>query len=533
MNPRPLRSRIAHRALLVAALALMAAAVTVSCAVLGRSRKVQTIVTEAVSRRDIDQTVQATGTVEPVETVEIKSKASGQVLRMSVQVGSVVRAGDLLAQVDTVNVQNQYDQALASLRAAQANVEVTVAQKQRADELFSRAVITTDQHETATLAFANAQSDLVRARTNLEIARQALEDATVRAPSGGTVLSQPVVKGQVISSATQSVSGGTTILTMADLSRIQMRALVGETDIGSVRPGLPATVAVDAFPNRTFRGQVLKVEPQAVVQQSVTMFPVLVTIQNEGGVLLPGMNGEVTVYVNQRRDVLAVPLDAVRTVRELPAVATALGVDADSAQAQVQRQMEAWSAERARADSAADSSRGRAGWSGAAAGRLAAGASMGEAAGAARTRRDRRAGVGSQPGAEGAWRRGQGSGSTRSGGAGSGGGGLPGGGPPATMTGSNAGATADNGRSARQAQVVFVKTSGGLEARLVRLGISDYDYAQVLGGLKEGEEVALLSVAEAQAKRESDQTRLRQRMGSGVPGVGGSAGAGRGPSGGR
>ncbi len=499
MKPRALRSRIARPALLAVALVVVAAALGASCSFLGRSRKVSAVATEAVARRDIDQTVQATGTVEPVETVEIKSKASGQILRMPVEVGSVVRAGQLLAQIDTVNVQNQYDQALASLRAAQAGVEVTAAQKKRADELFSREVITTDQYESATLAYANSQSDLVRARSSLEIARQALEDATVRAPGNGTILAQPVVKGQVITSATQSMSGGTTLLMMADLNRIQMRALVGETDIGSVRPGQPATVAVDAFPNRTFRGQVVKVEPQAVVQQSVTMFPVLVTIENEDGLLLPGMNGEVTVYIEQRTGVLAVPLDAVRTVRELPAVATALGVNADSVKAQVERQVEVRRAARA----AADSTRGGGGWArGGEPGRGPGGAGAGS-----RDPGRGPAGDGARRGAAGAAGLSQG----------------PGGG------GGQHGA----GAGSRQAQVVFVKTPRGLEPRIVRLGISDFDYVQVVDGLEEGDEVALLSVAEVQVKRQSDQAQMRQRMGSGMPGVGSPpAGGGRGGPGG-
>lgn len=497
MKPRSLRSGIARPALLAVALVVVAV-IGVSCSMMGRSRKAATVVTEAVARRDIDQIVQATGTVEPVEKVEIKSKASGQILRMPVEVGSVVRAGQLLAQIDTVNVQNQFDQASASLRAAQAGVEVTAAQKKRADELFAREVITTDQFESATLAYANSQSDLVRARSSLEIARQALEDATVRAPGNGTILAQPVVKGQVITSATQSMSGGTTLLMMADLSRIQMRALVGETDIGSVRAGQPATVAVDAFPNRTFRGQVVKVEPQAVVQQAVTMFPVLVTIENEDGLLLPGMNGEVTVYIEQRTAVLAVPLDAVRTVRELPAVATALGVNADSVQAQVQRQVEA----RRAARMAADSTRGG--------GAVARGGEVGRGRGGDGARGE---GVGRSRGGAGARSGAAGAAGLRQG---------PGGG----------GQQGAGGMGGRQAQVVFVKTPRGLEPRIVRLGISDFDYVQVVDGLEEGDEVALLSVVEVQAKRQSDQAQMRQRMGSGMPGVGAPGGGGRGGPGG-
>jgi HlyD family secretion protein len=250
-----------------------------------------------VEKKTIEVTVEATGAVEPIDLIEVKSKASGQIVKMNVAVGSVVKSGDLLAQIDPRDVDNQYRQSAATMQAAQSSATIAAAQKKRADGLFAEGVITAPEHETADMANANAQAALVRARTDLDIARQRREDATVSAPANGTVLSQAVAVGQVIASATSSVSGGTTLLTMADLSRIRMRALVSESDIGNVRPGMPTTVTVDAFPNRSFQGTVEKIEPQAVIQQSVTMFPVLISLDNENGVLLPGMNGEVSVQV--------------------------------------------------------------------------------------------------------------------------------------------------------------------------------------------------------------------------------------------
>ena len=491
MNQHPSHSRL-MRPLAIAALVVAVVAVSLVVKAVRGRRSVMAVQTEAVARRDILQSVEATGTVEPVEIVEIKSKASGQILRMPVETGSVVKAGDLLAQIDTVNVQNSYDEAYAALRAAQANLDITRAQARRADELYARAVITTDQHESATLAHANAQSALVRSRSALSTARQALDDATVRAPSDGTILVQDVTKGQVIASATSSASGGTTLLKMADLSRVQMQALVGETDIGNVKAGMTASVTVDAFPNRTFVGRVLKIEPQAVVQQAVTMFPVLVSIANEDGLLLPGMNGEVTISISERTAVLAVPLDAVRTAKELPSMASTVGLNADSLRAQIQRQVAAALAER----------RGSGGFS----------------------MRD-------GPGGRGAWRP-RAAGARRLAGGRAGGAMSERGGAPGGDGRSGSSAAMASGSSTRaQTQVVLVKTSRGLEPRVVTLGISDYDHSEVLGGLKEGEEVALLSVAEVQAKRQSDQQQLRQRMGSGMPGVGGATG-GRALSGG-
>jgi HlyD family secretion protein len=478
-----------------------------------------------VGRQDVSVTIEATGTVEPINLVEVKSKASGQILRLLVDVGSQVKVGDLLAQIDPVDVKNQYTQALATLRAAQVKVDISGAQKKRADDLYAQQVTTADEHESATLDYANSEAQLVKARTDLDIARQRRDDATVRAPVAGTVLEKLVSAGQVISSATSSVSGGTSLLKMADLSRIRLRALVSETDIGSVRPGQPATVTVDAFPQRPFQGEVEKIEPQAVVQQSITMFPVLISISNEGGLLLPGMNGQVSMLVDQREGALAVPIDAVRTGRELPAVAAALGMNVDSLRAQLQRQQEARRAAGVAAGYGsgmrADSGSGmRAGsGSGARAG-SGSGARAGFGTGAAAGR-----GPGTRPRYGSGTAAGSGSGARAGSGSGAGAGSGSG---TAAGTGTSAGAGTGSAARANRAQFVFVKTAAGLELRLVRLGLTDFDYAEVLGGVKEGDEVALLSVAELQAKRKADQARIAQRIGSGVPGVPGAGGAGAG-----
>ena len=495
---------------------------------------VAAVATEPVSRRDISQTVEATGTVQAIEVVEIKSKASGQIIKMPVEIGSVVKTGDLLVQIDPLTVRNQYAQALAAEQAAAAQVQVTSTQKQRADDLLSREAMTATDHESAVLAAANALATLARAKSDLQIAKQALDDATVRAPSNGTVIEQDVTKGMVITSATSSPSGGTTILKMADLNRIEMNALVGETDIGNLRPGMSARVTVDAFPNHPFSGKVIKIEPQAVIQQSVTMFPVLVAIENENGQLLPGMNGEVTMDIASRTQVLAVPLDAIRTMREIPTIAISLGLNPDTLKAQVQRQIDARLAARARAGDSAQAHGGAgaaaagAAGTGGPGGRRWRGGANGAAGGSA-------AGGGGLGGGGFGGRGGNGGGGF--GGGGLGGGGFGGGGAGGGRFGANGG-SADPGASsaarAARAQLVMVQTAHGLEPRLVRIGISDFDYSEVLSGVEEGDQVALLSVAEQMAKRNQQKAQIAQRVGSGMPGSTPASGArGGGGGGGR
>jgi HlyD family secretion protein len=113
---------------------------------------------------------------------------------------------------------------------------------------------------------------------------------------------------------------------MADLGAVRIRALIDETDIGKVRPGMPARVTVAAYPNQPFEGEVTKIEPQAVVEQNVTMFSVLISIQNPEGLLLPGMNAEVEISVASRDDVLTVPVIALRTERDIAVTAGILGM---------------------------------------------------------------------------------------------------------------------------------------------------------------------------------------------------------------
>ncbi|MBA3259056.1 MAG: efflux RND transporter periplasmic adaptor subunit, partial [Gemmatimonadales bacterium] len=246
-----------------------------------------------LERRNIVVTAQATGTVQPDTVVEVKSKASGEIQELRVETGQVVKRGALMVLVDPRNPRNTLAQAAADLEVAQARLANATAQRRRADELFKSQSITEQEHEQAVLDFANARAEEVRARVAVDNAKDQLDDTNVRAPITGTIIEKSVERGQVISSPTRDVGGGTVLLKMADLNLVQVRTLVDETDIGKIQPGQSATVTVDAFPNRPFQGDVLKIEPQALTEQNVTKFPVQVRIDNRQGLLRPGMNAEV------------------------------------------------------------------------------------------------------------------------------------------------------------------------------------------------------------------------------------------------
>jgi HlyD family secretion protein len=218
---------------------------------------------------------------------------------------------------------------------AKAQLTNATSQKNRADELFKSQSITQQEHEQSLLDYADARAGVVRSQVAVDNSRIQLEDTDVRAPITGTIIEKDTERGQVISSATSNVSGGTTLMKMADLGLVQVRTLIDETDIGKIQPGQQATVTVDAFPNRPFPGTVLKIEPQAQTEQNVTMFPVSVRIDNKDGLLRPGMNAEVEVHVGRRDGVLAVPNAALRTQRDVGSAATVLGLSPDAVQKQL------------------------------------------------------------------------------------------------------------------------------------------------------------------------------------------------------
>jgi HlyD family secretion protein len=291
--------------------------------------------TADVEKRNIVVSATATGTIEPVLTVDVKSKASGEIIEMNVETGDEVKPHQLLARIDPREPRTALAQADADLQVAKAQLGNAKMEMARADTFYKRQIITQVEYENARLAYATANAAVVRAQSSLDNARDQMDDTEIRAPLAGTIIAKNVELGTVISSPTRDVGGGTVLLRMADLDTVQVRAMVDETDIGKIAPGLPATITVDAFPDRKFEGSVLKIEPLATVQQNVTMFPVLVRLGNPGHALKPGMNGEVEVHVGSRQGVLAIPYAALRTRQDVASAATVLGLDPQDVQQQL------------------------------------------------------------------------------------------------------------------------------------------------------------------------------------------------------
>lgn len=413
-----------------------------------------------VERRDIDLTVSAAGAIQPVLTVEVKSKASGEIIGMHVQSGADVRAGQLLAEVDQRIPRNVVEQASANLDVAQAQLSNAQMQVARADTLYKAQAITETEYETARLALASATAGVVRARTELRAARDALGDTRLLAPVSGTIIDKYVELGTVISSPTRDVGGGTVILTMANLDTVQLQAMVDETDIGKISPGLPVRITVDAYPRRPFQGTVLKIEPKAQVRQNVTMFPVMVNIVNPGHLLKPGMNAEFEVDVGHRSNVLAVPNAALRHEDDVAAAADWLGLDKKV----MKRRLARGDAPRPAADGG--------------------------------TRAERVATPPTPPAPQPA----------------------SGGSAAEQKTGSSAGVSLHDA-SGGESRVTFVLRKGRAMPVHVVVGLTDLDYTEVLSGLSEGDTVLILPTAGLVSELRKQQRKAQTRTAGGLPGL--------------
>ena len=313
--------------LILGALALAAAAVYFVRGRQDPKTSQRELPTAEAKRLDLEIVAEASGLLEPIRVVEVKSKASGEVLRVLVETGSKAAQGELLTEIDPRDVQNVLTQAEADLESARVRLKTVEAQRQRMEALRATGVVTQQELEASVDAAATARAALVRAETNLQLARERRKDVTIRAPIAGTILERSIEPGQIIASATSNVSGGTTLFKMADMSEMQVRTKVDETDIGKIHPGQEARVALEAYPGRNFIGEVIKIEPQAVVEQNVTLFPVLIRLKNPEGLLKPGMNAEVFVEIASRKDVITVPNTAVVSPREAVSAASVLGLD--------------------------------------------------------------------------------------------------------------------------------------------------------------------------------------------------------------
>lgn len=263
-----------------------------------------------VERGDFLTMVSASGVVIPIDRVEIKSKASGRIDNIPVEEGDFVEKGELVCRLDQTDVQAEVDQAKADLEIAEAELKQAQNSFERQQKLYDKGLISEEAYDQAALALAQAKGKMVRARISLDQANTSLNETVVRAPIDGVILQKYVEEGQIISSGISNVSGGSPIADIASMKNVYVEAGIDEIDVGKINIGQTAEVVAEAYPRMTFRGEIIRIAPEAKVEQNVTLFDVIIEVENKDGKLKSGMNATAEITIASQKDVLLVPTTA-------------------------------------------------------------------------------------------------------------------------------------------------------------------------------------------------------------------------------
>jgi HlyD family secretion protein len=264
---------------------------------------------DKVDRGDVVVSISATGTLNADTTVQVGSQVSGRLAKIYVDFNSVVKNGQLLAQIDPTFLQAALDQAKAGVFKAQATLNQAERDHKRNTDLFAKNLISQADMDASLTNYESAQASLRQAEALLEGAEVNLRYATINAPISGVVISRNVDVGQTVAASLQAP----TLFTIAnDLKKMQVQASVDEADIGSVRKGQMVSFRVDAYPEDTFEGAVSQVRLAPVITQNVVNYTVIINVANPDLKLMPGMTATVSIVVDKREDVLRVPVQAIR-----------------------------------------------------------------------------------------------------------------------------------------------------------------------------------------------------------------------------
>lgn len=287
------------------ALLAMAAMLVSSC-----GKKTEFTYSEAeASVQDITTSITATGTIEPVTKVDVGTQVSGIVSKLYVDYNSLVKAGDVIAELDRTNLMSDLSSAKANLTSAKSNLEYQKANHDRFKNLYDKGLVSANEYEQARLSYIQAQQTVNTQTQNVKRAETNLGYATITSPIDGVVLSKEVEEGQTVASSFNTP----TLFTIAkDLTDMRVIADVDEADIGDVKEGQRVTFTVDAFPDDTFNGLVTQVRQQATTTSNVVTYQVVISAPNEELKLKPGLTANVNIYTMEMPGVLAVPNHALR-----------------------------------------------------------------------------------------------------------------------------------------------------------------------------------------------------------------------------
>ncbi len=260
-----------------------------------------------VERGTFQIIVMANGVVKSIDRIEIKSKASGEMVELPVEEGDFISRGDLIARLDQKDERAEVAQAQADFDIAKAELKQAQSTFERRNKLFQDNLISEEEQGQIVLDLAVAKGKIIRTSTTLERAQERLSEAVVRAPIDGIILQKYVEKGQIIASGVSNVSGGTPIVDIANMSSVYIETGIDEIDIGKVQIGQFATVIADAYPDLEFNGKIVRIAPEARIEQNVTLFDLVVEVKNNDGKLKSGMNTSVEIEIVKKENVLLAP----------------------------------------------------------------------------------------------------------------------------------------------------------------------------------------------------------------------------------
>lgn len=298
----------------------------------GKKEEKITFDTAAVAPANIMNSITATGTIEPVTSVTVGTQVSGIVSKLFVDYNSVVKKGQVIAELDKTNLMSQLNTAKTQLATAQSQLNYQTANYKRYKTLFEKGLVAADDFDNAKLSYTQAKEQVASAKEEVQRAQTNLGYATITSPIDGVVLSKSVEEGQTVAASFSTPE----LFTIAqDLTNMQVVADVDEADIGDVKEGERVTFTVDAYPDDTFEGEVKQVRQEATTTNNVVTYEVVISAPNADLKLKPGLTANVTIYTAERKGVLSVPSKALRFTPQKETVGKMKIVDAANAKNKV------------------------------------------------------------------------------------------------------------------------------------------------------------------------------------------------------
>ena len=277
----------------------------------GKKEEKVSFETAKVENGKIQTSITATGTIEPVTSVTVGTQVSGIVSHLYVDYNSVVKKGQVIAELDRTNLISELNTAKANLTSAQSTANYELSNFNRYKTLYEKGLVSADEYESAQLSYQKAKEQVNTSRESVRKAQTNLGYATITSPIDGVILSKSVEEGQTVAA---SFNTPELFVIAQDLTDMRVIADIDEADIGGVKEGQRVSFTVDAFPDDTFEGHVTQVRQEATTESNVVTYEVVISAPNADLKLKPGLTANVTIYTLEKENVLTVPSKALRFI---------------------------------------------------------------------------------------------------------------------------------------------------------------------------------------------------------------------------